>query len=126
MRNQVFNYFDIAAKFAVSKVDERSFLLGALGERNDGTLVSAINLPSELPNRMAHAEYRLSKKLDYGAIVYVVRIRLMDGSFGMSRPCKNCQKVLIHKKVKKVYYTINQFEAGCWDVIKNTDTYFSR
>lgn len=100
------------AKLASSKEDERSFLLGAVGIRKDGVMVQATNGPSRLPCRQAHAEARLCRKLTPGSIVYVVRVRLADGKFGMARPCHSCQKILKSKGIKKVYYSINSFEYG--------------
>src|ERR1039457_6921728 len=98
MNNKIFNYFEIAAKLAHARDDERTFLIGAVAIRGDGTMISSINMPSKIPNRIAHAEYRLHKKLDYGAIVYVARMRLIDMDFGMSRPCEDCQRVLASRK----------------------------
>ena len=112
MNKKIFNFFEIAASTAVSKNDKRCFLLGAVGIRGDGTIVKALNSTTECPNRQVHAEFRLSKKLDSGAIVYVARIRLIDGKFGIARPCYSCMKVLISKKVKKIYYTISENEFG--------------
>lgn len=96
----------------MSRDDDRAFLLGAIAIRGDGAMVRALNSPTDLPSRQVHAEYRLSRKIDYDATVYVARIRLIDGKFGMARPCKNCMKALISKRVKKIYYTINHDEYG--------------
>ena len=116
MNLKIFNFLEIAAKTATHRKDERSFLLGSIGIRSDGKLVKAFNSPSEFPDRTAHSEFRLSKKLDYGATVYVARVRLQDGQFGMSRPCFNCMKVLKSKKVKRIYYTISAGEFGIIDL----------
>ena len=114
MNKKIFSYFEIAAKLAEKKsaLDKRSFLLGAIGIRNDGTMVSTINGSSESPNRHAHAEKKLTRQLDHGATVYVVRTRLSDGSFAMARPCQPCFKALISKKVKTIYYSISDVEYG--------------
>jgi len=114
VNRKIFNYFEIAASMARSKEDGRSFLLGAIGIRSDGVMVKALNSISEVPNRRCHAEYRLASRLDYGATIYVARVKLIDQTFGMSKPCKNCQKMLASRKVKKVYYTISQNEYGIW------------
>ena len=114
MNRKVFNYLQIAAQAATRKKDERSFLLGACAIRSDGAIVVAANASSEFPERLLHAENRLTKKLDKGAIVYVARVKLIDGSFGMAKPCIDCQKVLMSKKVKRVYYTINPENYGIW------------
>jgi hypothetical protein len=112
MRREIFNYFDIAAKLTAAKKDDRSFLLGSIGIRKDGAMVSAINSASEFPNRLLHSEYKICRKLDVGATVYVCRVKLMDGSFGKARPCRSCLKCLVSKGVSKVYYTITDVEFG--------------
>lgn len=123
MNNKIFNYFEIAARAAVSKDDRRWFLLGAVGIRDDGTLVKSFNGSTEYPKREVHAEFRLSRKLDYGATVYVARVRMdttiaPDGTkiltptFGMSRPCQPCMRALHAKRVKRIYYTISKNEFG--------------
>jgi tRNA(Arg) A34 adenosine deaminase TadA len=126
LRKKVTNYFDLAAKIATAKDDKRSFLLSAIGVRSDGAMVRSINAPSISPNRVAHAEYRLSRKLDTGAIVYVCRIRLLDGKKAMARPCKSCIKVLKSRGVSKVYFTKGHKTWGCLDFDKNTESTFSR
>lgn len=114
MNKKIFNYFEIAAKLTTSKEDNRSFLLGAIGVRSDGALVKSINSPTEHPNRMAHAEYKLCRKLDTGATVYVARIRLLNGEFAISKPCIDCSKMLKAKRVEKVFYTISNTSYGVW------------
>ena len=102
-----------AAKVAVSKVDCRSYLIGAVAIRSDGAIVQACNSPNvNKKNPKVHAEYKLSKKLDIGAIVYVARVKRFDGSFAMARPCKNCLAVLKKKKVKLIYFTVSDNEWG--------------
>lgn len=112
MKKQIFNYFEIAAATATSKLDNRAFLLGAVGIRKDGVMVKALNSPTEFPNRFVHAEKRCSVKLDYGAEIYVARVRLDTLKFGLARPCANCMKALIHKRVRRIYYTISHNEFG--------------
>jgi len=112
MNNKIFNYLEIAGRVALQKSSERSFLLGAVGVRRDGALVRAFNGSDLIPNRKAHAEYRLAKKLDWGAEVYVVRILKSTGRFAMSRPCDSCLKALRSKGVVKIYYTIGEREYG--------------
>ena len=121
MNKKIFNFFEIAAKIAVSKEDCRSFLLGAIAIRNDGAMVKALNSPTEYKNRMVHAECKLCRKIDHNAEVYVARVRLIDYKFGMAKPCFACQKILKTKKVNKVYYTINQTHYGIWFPQKNLD-----
>lgn len=112
MRREIFDYFNIAAKLTIAKKDERSFLIGSIARRSDGALVSAINSASEYPNRLLHSEYKISKKCDVGSVIYVCRVRLLDGTFGTARPCQPCRKCLISRGVSKVYYTISQNEFG--------------
>lgn len=111
MRKEIFNYFERAGKLTAAQKRGRAFLIGAVAVRYDGAIVSAINSASEIPNRLLHAEYRLAKKLDVGSTVYVARVRLLDGEFGLSRPCWDCEKILKSKGVRKIFYTIDH-EGG--------------
>lgn len=114
MNRKILNYFEIAGKLALSKDDARHFILGAIAVRSDGAIVKSINSPVPEPSRVVHAEYKVCRKIDAGAIVYVVRIKYVDGKqvFAMSRPCPDCMRILKSKKVKKVYYTIGPDEFG--------------
>ena len=114
MKSAVINYFELAKKLAISKDDHRAFFVGSIATRNDGTIVGAINGPTTFPDRRAHAEYRVSRKMDYGSVVYVVRVRKDNGDFAMARPCKFCQKALLSHKVHKVCYTIDKDNWGVW------------
>ena len=122
MNKKIFNYFEIAARTACSKDDRRSFLLGCVAIRADGCLVKSLNSPTEMQNRMAHAEYKLSRKLDSGAEVYVARVRLDNFKFGIARPCKSCMKRLKTMRVRKIYYTIDEFHYGTIDFVRGTET----
>lgn len=113
---KITNYFELAAEMAQSKDDRRTFLLGAVAVRADGALVKAVNGPSTFPLREAHAEKRISSKLDPGSVVYVVRVRVGDKEFGMARPCWSCLRALHAKGVKRIYYTISQIEYGVLDL----------
>ena len=121
MNRKILNFFEIAAKTARSKSDGRAFLLGAVGIRSDGAMVRSLNSPSENKQRLMHAECKLCRKLDYGAIVYVARVRLDNYEFAMARPCFDCRKIMRTKRVNKVYYTINNFQYGVLDFQKDTD-----
>jgi tRNA(Arg) A34 adenosine deaminase TadA len=105
MRRKITKYFKLAAKIAYGKDETRSFLLSAIGVRADGSIVKAINSPSSEPNRQAHAEWKLSRKLDTGSTVFVCRVRLLDGKKAMARPCHSCLKVLRSRGVSRVYFT---------------------
>jgi len=121
MNRKIFNYFEIAGKLTLNKEDNRSFLLGAIGIRKDGAFVKAINGPSIFPERTAHAEYRLSNKLDVGSEVYVCRVRLLDNKFALARPCDSCMKVMFSRGVRKVYFTVSENEFGVIDMKTMTE-----
>ncbi len=107
---KVEKYFQLAKQAALSK-DLRQYKLGAVGIRTDGTIVTSRNLPTRAPNPRAHAEYRLIQKMDWGSIMYVVRV-LADGSLTMSRPCKYCVSSMRLRGIKKCYYSITNDEYG--------------
>jgi hypothetical protein len=130
-----------ASKYAILKHDDdRVFLLGAVGMRKDGRLVHAQNaavldtLKRDAWTKMnvyrrfpeSHAEIRLTRKLGFGATVYVARVRACNGDLAMARPCECCQTVLRAFRVKKVYYTINNNEWGVWDPLKDTDAHYMK
>ena len=112
--------FYVAAKTAISRKDKRNYCVGAVGIRKDGTIVKSRNSSNStnIRNPKVHAEYKLSKKLDKYSTVYVARIRPGDKSFGLAKPCKDCERILRSKKVKTVYYTINNNEYGVINLIK--------
>ncbi len=124
-RSDVIRYFEMAAKLALSPHDSRNFLLAAIAHRGDGTLVKSRNGSTSNPNRCGHAEFRLTKKLDPGTTVYVVRLRLLDKAYAMARPCVNCQKALLSRHVERVFYSINENQYGIWDVKKDTDKIYN-
>ena len=112
MQRKIWKYFNLAKAEAIkNRYDGRHYLLGCVAIRNDGCMVRASNGPSPVPMRTMHAELRVSRKLDYGATVYVARI-LRDGSFGMAMPCQACLKALRTKRVKKIYFTISDNDFG--------------
>ncbi len=104
-------YFRIAKKVAAKGKDCRSYRLGAVGVRKDGVIVKSKNIPNRQPEPAAHAEFRLCKKLDQGARVYVVRID-RQGYLTTARPCSACQRVMRGKGVKRCYYSISETEYG--------------
>lgn len=113
MRNNVKFYLNRALSIAISdRKSYKHFFLGAIGIRADGASVSATNVRTMLRCGDAHAEARLSRKLDVGSIVYVARAA-KNGDWAMSRPCPLCERALRNKGVKKVYYTIGPNEFGC-------------
>jgi uncharacterized protein with PIN domain len=119
----VWKYFEIAKSIALVKKnrldrDLRNFFFGTVALRRDNILVAASNGCVAIDNGSkqhyfsnAHSEFRIAKKLDKGAIVFVTRVN-SDGSFRNAKPCPNCEMVLRKKMVKRVYYTISDNEYG--------------
>ena len=105
-----------AAEYGISRKDNRIFLFGALGIRADGAVIRSRNSSVAETFPEAHAEFRLSKKLNYGSIVYVARVLKDDSGWGMARPCPNCLRILHYRGIKKVYYTITSGEFGVIDM----------
>lgn len=109
--SKVWTYLSMAGDIATRKSDKRTFRLGAVGLRRDGTLVSSSNGP--VPNTCLkqgiscewHAEGRVSRKLDVGATIYVARVARDTGDFAMAKPCALCQHALRNKGVKEVWFT---------------------
>ena len=111
MSTKVWARFAQAKLEATKRDDGRHYLLGAVGERGDGALVKSCNGPTPVPTREMHAEYRLTKKLDYDAVVYVARV-LKNGEYGLAMPCASCLKAMKCKSVKKIYFTISNDDFG--------------
>ena len=109
--NVVWRYFAIAAQHATKGFERRHFKISAIGIRADGVVVVSYNGSAKMRTPEIHAEYKLSKKLDHGATVFVVRL-LKDGKYGLAMPCSSCLAALRSRRVKKVYFTINDREFG--------------
>jgi cytidine deaminase len=101
----------LACVYAARKQDYRTFRLAAVGIRTDGVLVHAANLASQVADPTCHAEWRLCRKLDKGATVYVARVGA-DGQTRLARPCESCQRKLRRHGVVRVFYTIGLDEYG--------------
>ncbi len=97
-------YMELAANVSRLKDDDRTYMHGAVGLRRDGVLVCASNGAPKQPTPEHHCEYRLLRKLGKGGIIFLVRT-LADGTWGNSTPCIDCQKAIIHRKVKAVHYS---------------------
>lgn len=108
----------VAVKSQDKSIDNRSFLLGAVGMRSDGVFVSSRNIAATdcAPNH--HAETRLIRKLTPNSIVWVARVSKRDGSWALARPCPGCQKRLQAAGIIKVVYTIGPNEWGIWHLKK--------
>jgi tRNA(Arg) A34 adenosine deaminase TadA len=96
--------------------DKRSHMLGAVGVRADGTVVSArngsvvVDRHSSRRHPSCHAEMRVLAKMDVGGVVYVARV-LASGRCALARPCEVCMGAL-KRRVSKVVYTIADGEYG--------------
>lgn len=92
--------------------DIRGFLIGSVGLRNDGVIVSSRNIASAdlAPNH--HAEARLCKMLTPGSTVWVARVLRQTRQWAMARPCPGCQVRLKAVGVKRIVYTIAHDEWG--------------
>lgn len=100
-------HINLAIEVSRTKDDDRRFKLGAVGLRKDGTLVASCNGNPKEPDRKHHAEYRVSRKLDRGSVVYVART-WADGTWANAKPCPNCMKALCYRKVTQVYWTVSR------------------
>ena len=87
----------------------RNYQVGAAALRKDGTFVAACNgcihsdrVPSKVP--YVHAEARLARKLDVGAIVCVVRLS-KAGEYKLAFPCPRCFALLKRRGVKRIYFS---------------------
>jgi tRNA(Arg) A34 adenosine deaminase TadA len=103
-------YLAIAAENA-GKKDGRHYRLGCLGIRADGTIVYSRNLRTFDKNPRAHAEARISRKLDYNAEVFITRVDRL-GYWRNARPCMDCLKALKQKRIKRICYSISNLEYG--------------
>ncbi len=92
--------------------DIRNFKVAAVGVRSDGAIVTAMNGAVMQTGLMkysafprAHAEARLSRKLDAGSTVYVARASRGDGRAMMAKPCPSCKRFLVSRGCRRVVYT---------------------
>ena len=102
----------VAAQNQNRKIDNRSFLLGAVGQRNDGVLGSSRNIAAADYAPGHHAETRLIRKLTPGSVVWVTRVTRGDGLWALARPCSGCELRLRGAGVERVVYTIGPNEWG--------------
>lgn len=94
----------LAALVGARKRDRRTYFIGAIGFRKDGTIVTAYNGNPERPSPLHHCEKRLCRKLDKGSVVYVGR-SIADGTMTCARPCQRCMLALYKSGVKRVYWS---------------------
>ena len=113
---KIFDFFEVAGKLALARKDGRSFFHGGVGLRRDGTIVYAVNGSAGFPNKFAHCEARLARKLDVGSTVFVARITTGTKEFANSTPCHNCLKIMKTRGIKRVYFTKGPNEFGWLDL----------
>jgi len=105
----------LAVKVANPLIDRhRKALIGCIVQRADGCLVSSRNGSTPSPcgkSPTCHAERKAIRKSDYGATLYVARVT-KNNEIAMAKPCASCLVALRSKRVKRVYYTINEKEYG--------------
>jgi len=55
-----------------------------------------------------------------GSVMYVVRVgKTNEQPMRISKPCKFCQAIISKVGIKKVYYSIDDGNIGCWTVSKD-------
>jgi len=119
-------FIKLAAEAAVSSNpnDPRDFIMGAVGIRADGVIVSARNGSVQTSETIghgwsfppAHAEIRCSKKMDVGGIIYVVRISKKNKELVLAKPCKDCEAFLRARGIARVCYSISDTEYETLDL----------
>lgn len=105
-----------SARMLDKRIDNRTFLLGAVGVRNDGVIVESRNIAAFDAEPKAHAEMRLTRKLTPGSTVWVARTSRKNGSWAMARPCPDCERRMRGIGVVRVVYTIGPDEWGILDL----------
>lgn len=97
----------LASAYASARLDDRTYLLAAIGIRSDGVIVTSRNSCATSPTPEAHAEARLTRKLDVGSVVFVARVLRRDGTTAMAKPCELCEAKLRRVGVTRVWYTVD-------------------
>ena len=107
-----------AIAYANSGADDmRHYRLAAIAVRADGAVVKSRNIATQQPCSQAHAEARVLKKSGYGATIYVARV-LRDGYIALAKPCSKCRDLMKFRGVKRVFFTIDNFEWGCIELME--------
>lgn len=100
--------------------DKRRYQIAAVGVTPEGRIYHARNLAYHFsecdqfifrPEPSAHAEFKLSRALTKGSIVYVARV-LRNGDLALAKPCPMCMIALRSKQVKRVIYSIDNNTYG--------------
>ena len=97
-------YLVLAASHA-PKQDRRQFCLAAAARRADGAVVLSRNGAATFMQPAHHAEARVARKLDKGAVVFVARV-VAGGEWALAKPCGLCRVRLRARRVEAVYYTV--------------------
>ena len=96
-------------------VDNRTFLLGAIGVRRDGVVVSARNVSALDFAPHHHAEARLVRKMTPNSTIWVARV-LKDKRWAMAKPCQGCVNLMRSAGIKRAVYTIAHNEWGVIEI----------
>lgn len=77
--------------------------MGVNTQKNHPTIVDAENTPWHCGD---HAEIAALKRASVtaGGTLYVARVRF-DGSWAMSKPCRNCQQAIDAAQIKRVVWS---------------------
>ena len=105
-------YLRMAARISIKGNWRRKAHIGCLAVRKDGVIVQSWNGSATDVCPTAHAEARIAKKLDFGSVVYIARVRRDNGKMAMSKPCPHCERILKNRGVSRVEYSINDNEYG--------------
>ena len=96
----------LAAKAAkIHKRDKRLYQMGAVAIRADGVIVCSSNGASQDVDPSMHAEARVLRKAGFGASLFVARVRKLDGTTAMAKPCPACEALIRNRGVKVVCYS---------------------
>ena len=117
------NLLKLTAKLASTKYNPtKRYQMACIARRTDGTIVSSINHSQPHRQWSHHAEARVLRKCDIGATLYIARVLKRDRNlWALSSPCSRCRKLIEHKHIKEVYYTIAPNEYGCWKPQENVE-----
>jgi tRNA(Arg) A34 adenosine deaminase TadA len=109
-------YLELATKIAMMDIKDhdRNFIFGAVAIRQDGALITATNIRTQLPMPEAHCESRCLRKAGYGSILYVVRLN-RNGNWAMSKPCPTCASLIKNRCVRKVFYSVSPNTYAVWN-----------
>ena len=124
-----------AAKIALptSSDDKRLFILGAIGRRQDGTIVKSKNGACRISTHILDIlipRVRIMPKEGFaensGSMLQFMYLAFQkeNNELKMARPCSSCQAILRSYRVKKAYYSINSTHFGCFYPAEDRDQIF--